>query len=624
MGSARATRRLRWTALAAGAASIAVPALSGSAGFAVAKGTTWSAARSASADVIVQARPGAEAAVAAAVRAAGGTVDRDLPVVHGFSAHVPASAVDALRARPDVRAVSENGTVRFASNIYDESTVASSYAKATGAPAAWTSGNHGEGVGIAVIDTGISPQNDFSGRLVHGPDLSGEGTIVDTYGHGTVMGGIVGGSGADSASNPGGAYAGVAPKSTLVAVKVAGRNGAADVSTMLQAMHWVSAYKDQFNIRVLNLSWGTTSTADPASDPINYAVERLWREGIVVVAAAGNSGPTAGTITKPADDPMILSVGAYNDGGNTNPADDTVPGWSSRGPTAQGVSKPDVVAPGRTLISTRSFGSQVEKENPKAHVPPSYIKGSGTSESAAVVSGVAALLLKAHPEWTPDQVKHALRSTASPISGVATTTQGKGRINYAAAVNADVSNAPVQTTNATGHGSIEASRGGTHVYADCAQNGNWTLVQGEMDVYCQPWNGASWTGASWTGASWTGASWTGASWTGASWTGASWTGASWTGASWTGGTWTGASWTGASWTGASWTGASWTGASWTGASWTGASWTGASWTGASWTSAEYGDEVFLTAFFGPRPKYGHHVNGEVSEPRRPDHAVSDE
>jgi serine protease AprX len=622
MTPARSTRRLRCLALGAGLASVLLPA-AGASGATMAKGTTWTARHTSSrlgattmSDVIVQARAGSEAAVAAAITAAGGVVDSELPVVNGFAAHVPAASVASLRAHAGVREVSENSTVRFAGNVYDDSTVASSYAKSAGAPAAWSAGNLGEGVGVAVIDTGVSPHNDFAGRLVHGPDLSGEGTYVDTYGHGTVMAGIVAGSGADSAGNAQGAYAGVAPKATLVSVKVAGRNGAADVSTMLQAMHWVAAYKSQFNIRVLNLSWGTDSTADPATDPINYAVERLWKQyGIVVVVAAGNSGPELGTITKPGDDPVVLTVGAYNDGGNTSTSDDAAPGWSSRGPTAQGLTKPDVVAPGRTLVSTRSLGSTVEKENPKARVSPTYIKGSGTSQSTAVVSGLAALILKAHPDWTPDQVKYALRSTASPIPGVGVNKQGKGRVSVADAIHADVSAAPVQPMHASGLGAIERSRGTAHVYADCQQDGTWTEVRGEMDVYCQPWNGASWTGASWTGASWTGASWTGASWTGASWTGGAWSGASWTGASWTG----------ASWTGASWTGASWTGASWTGASWTGASWTGASWTGASWTSAEYdeGEDVFLTAFFGTRPKADKHVNGERSEPRQVENAAGD-
>src|SRR5207249_6494784 len=139
----------------------------------------------------------------------------------------------------------------------DPDSVASVYAKAAGAPAAWTAGNTGAGIGVAVIDTGVSPMNDLSGRIVQGPDLSGEGTYIDTYGHGTVMAGIIGGDGADSAGNPSGSFTGVAPGATVVSVKTAGRSGAVDVSTVLQAMHWVSAYKDQFNIRVVNLSWGT-------------------------------------------------------------------------------------------------------------------------------------------------------------------------------------------------------------------------------------------------------------------------------------------------------------------------------------------------------------------------------
>src|SRR2546430_1059186 len=139
---------------------------------------------------------------------------------------------------------------------------------------AWAQTRLGGGVGVAVIGPGASPMTDLRGRVVSGPDLSGEGTLIDTYGHGTVMAGIIAGSGADSVNNKNGAYTGVAPHATVVAVKVAGRNGAVDVSTVLQAMHWVSAYQSQFNIRVLNLSYGTPSTQNPAVDPLNYAVDR--------------------------------------------------------------------------------------------------------------------------------------------------------------------------------------------------------------------------------------------------------------------------------------------------------------------------------------------------------------
>lgn len=547
--------------------------------------------------VIVGERDPGDASLERLVAKGGGRVGRQLPIVDGFAAEIPARLVPALGASPNLRSLSLDRTGRFEDVSWDETSVVSSGPKSTGATGLWAQGNYGAGVGIAVIDTGISPMNDLTAsgyRIVHGPDLSGENSLVDTYGHGTVMAGIIAGDGSDSRSNPGGAYMGLAPKAWLVSVKVAGANGATDVSTVLAAMHWVAAYRDEFNIRVVNLAWGTKGTQSYLRDPLNYGVERLWQLGITVVVSAGNSGPGQATITKPGDDPFVITAGAYDDKQNTDTGDDSVPPWSSRGPTAaDGLAKPDVVAPGRYVIATRSLGSSIEQEYPKALRGPSYIRGSGSSQAAAAVSGAAALLIRQKPHLSPAQVKYLLMSTARPIAGFEATAQGAGRIDVlAAASSLDEGYANLTTRPATGLGSLEASRGGVNVQTDCDGDGVSDVIRGEITVQCHAWDGASWTGASWTGASWTGASWTGASWTGASWTGASWTGASWTGASWTGGSWTGASWTsadftGASWTGASWTGASWTGASWTGGSWTGASWTGASWTGASWTGASW-------------------------------------
>jgi serine protease AprX len=548
--------------------------------------------------VIVSGRHGV-AATAEAVRRLGGTVQKPLDIVDGVAATVPGSRLGELSRDPAVGAVTADRRTQFEDFTYSDTTVASNFVKTARVGTTWSKGYLGSGIGVAVLDTGISEMPDFAGRLVHGPDLSGEGTLVDNYGHGTAMAGAVGGSGQDSASQKGGAYTGAAPKATLVAVKVAGRNGVADVSTVLAGMHWVSAYKDQFNIRVLNLSWGTASTQDPAVDPLNYAVERLWKQGIVVVVAAGNSGPNSGTITKPADDPLVITASAYDDKGNLDASDDALPAWSSRGPTAQGLTKPDLLVPGRTIVTARSYGSYVEVSNPKALVAPSYIKGSGTSQAAAVTSGLAALILAAHPDYTPDQVKQVLKSTAVPMPGKTANEQGAGRVNLNGAQTADPGPAASQVGSANGLGSIEASRAGNHVTTSC--NGTSTVIQGEMDVNCQAWNGSSWTGSSWTGSSWTGSSWTGSSWTGSSWTGSSWTGSSWTGSSWTGGTWNGSSWTGSSWTGSSWQGSSWQGSSWT----------GSSWQGSSWTTAEY--EEFQTAFWGNKPKKGKKVAGEPEE-----------
>jgi serine protease AprX len=548
--------------------------------------------------------------VADRVAAHGGAVTAELPFVHGVAALVRANELESLVAEPSVAAITADRAGKFSEYTYDESTTASNFTRTTQATAAWASGNLGQGVGVAVLDTGVSPMRDLDGRIVHGPDLSGEGTIIDSFGHGTVMAGIIAGNGADSADRVGGAYTGAAPAAHVVAVKVAGRNGVVDVSTMLQGMHWVAAYREQFNIRVLNLSWGVHSTQDTAIDPLNYAVQRLWDLGIVVVVAAGNDGSGTSTITKPADDPKVITVGALNDQGDDNPNNDGVTQFSSRGPTAAGLTKPDLVAPGRMIVSTRSFGSYISQTYPKAKVQPSYIRGSGTSQSAAVTSGVVALLLAARPELTPDGVKELLKNNAFPISNSTANVQGAGRLQLAAALSAVPVDAP-QTTTATGLGSIEASRGDHHVVALC--NDVETEIRGEIDVRCNQWDPATWTGVSWNGDAWTGVSWSGVSWNGVSWRGVSWSDATWDGVSWRGGTWTGVSWQGSSWTGASNPNSAWTGVSWSGSEWAGVSWAGVSWSHSEFTTGSY--DEFLTAFWGNKPPPGKRVAGEPYTPR---------
>ena len=220
--------------------------------------------------------------------------------------------------------------------------------------------------------------------------------------------------------------------------------------------------------------------------------------------------------------------------------------------------------------------ARVETQNPRSLIGSSYIKGSGTSEATAVVSGVAALLVAAHPGWTPDQVKYALTSTAVPIGGVARSIQGSGRIFGERAMAANVSSAPVSAMVSDASGSLQASRGtGPQVSVTC--NGATKVLNDETTSWCGTWTGTAWTGTAWTGTAWTGTAWTGTAWTGTAWTGTAWTGTAWTGTAWTG-----------------------------------TAWTGTAWTGTAWTGAEY-DTTFLSAFWGAHPKFGRHVNGEVSE-----------
>ena len=563
-------------------------------------------------DVVVSGASGAGELVRRAVAAVGGTSTKTLPIVDGVAASVPADRVDDLAHLPGVRAVTLDRAVQLAGSNWDDTTSASAYPWTSGAAQTWAANGRGSGqISVAVLDTGVSQVGDLAGRVLNGPDLSGEGrNDVDSYGHGTVMAGIVAGSGADSAPTP---RTGVAPGVNIISVKVSGANGSTDVSTMLAGMSWVGAFKDVYGIKVLNLSWGVPSTQDPRVDPLNYAVERLWTSGVVVVVSAGNSGPNPQTILKPGDDPLVLTVGAFDDKGDSITTNDSIPAWSSQGPTAQGLAKPDVVAPGRTLVATRAPGSTVERENPKALVGGSYIKGSGTSEAAAVVSGVAALLVSAHGDWTPDQVKYAITSTASPLAGVSRSLQGAGRVQTQLAMSANVSNAPTTSLQSDASGTLQGSRGSlAPVSVTCG--GATKVLNDETTSWCAPWLGTAWTGTAWTGTAWTGTAWTGTAWTGTAWTGTAWTGTAWTGTAWTG-----TAWTGTAWTGTAWTSSGWSGTAWTGTAWTGTAWTGTAWTGTAWTGAEYdADTTFLSAFWGAHPKWNKRLPGEVSE-NRPGH-----
>jgi serine protease AprX len=370
-------------------------------------------------------------------------------------------------------------------------------------------------------------------------NLSGENSCDDSYGHGTFMAGLIAGSGAAS----GGEYRGVAPGSQIVSVKIAGRDGSADVSKVLAAIQWVVSFKDQLGIRVLNLSLGTPSKADYRHDPLNFAVERAWRSGLVVVVSASNRGPDPRTISKPADDPLVLTVSAVDDRETPASSDDRVPLFSGRGPTADGRPKPDLAAPGGRVISLRSPGSFVEDHAPGGFPNPVYRRGSGTSMSAAITSGAAALVLQANPGWTPDRAKFAFLVTAAKVADRDPMAVGAGIVDvYAAARKAPTGLANQGVVLSDGVGSLDDSRAELRVSLNCSTTdelpgGQCASLHGEFtaaghDFQAAAFREGEWTGASWQDSQWGGASWQGTSWQGASWQGASWQGASWQGASW--------------------------------------------------------------------------------------------
>jgi serine protease AprX len=462
-----------------------------------------------SVSVIVREVNPATSAAERLVAAVGGSVTQELSIIGGFSAKVPAKSIGLLRSLPGyVRDVTISSKVHFEGFYGQNSGVASAiYPTVVGADKAWRSGWTGSGVGVAVIDTGINATGDLAGKVVHSEDWSGEGDGVDHYGHGTFLAGLIAGSGAAS----GGAVRGVAPDVNLISLKIAGKDGSADITHVMAALQWAVTFKDAYNIKVINLSLGTDSTQDYRIDPLNYAVERAWRAGITVVVSASNRGPNAGTISKPADDPFVVTVGAIADRTTTKTLDDVVPDFSGAGPTASnGLAKPDLAAPGGSVISTRAVGSTIDTDHPTARVGTAYFKGSGTSFASAITAGAAALALSRNPSLTPDQVKARLVDTARRGPVLDVNRIGSGVLDAYAATASDSTAAANQgLAESDGSGSLQASRGSlvdavqTGTVLDALGNPVPVLapVAGEFTAQMLPFDRVDYTG-DWTVSQW--------------------------------------------------------------------------------------------------------------------------
>ena len=437
----------------------------------------------------------------------------------------------------------------------------------------WASGYDGSGIDVAVIDTGMVPVQglDGAGKVVSGPDLSFESQSpelrnLDGYGHGTHMAGIIAGN--DGASGP---FRGVAPGARLIDMRVGTHDGAVDVSQVIAAIDWVVQHRNDpgFNIRVINLSYGTDGTQNPLVDPIAHAVENAWRAGIVVVTGGGNDGTDRPMLVNPAYNPYVLAVGAVDLKATASVSDDRIAPFSSRGSKSRYV---DVSAPGVSIAGLRNPGSVIDEAHPGAVVDERYFRGSGTSQASAVTSGAVALLLDARPNLRPDEVKALLKATATRIDNFGSRAQGAGRINVYKAARSSVPYGATQTwTASSGTGSLDQARGTQRVADDGVE------LVGEQDIMGQPWNAAKWAQLSRSGNAWTDGTWNGSVWTGDCWCSTTWAGTGWDSAEWTGSSWTGRAWIGRAWIGRAWIGRAWIGDEWTGRAWIGRAWIGRAW-----------------------------------------------
>jgi len=398
--------------------------------------------------VIVILKPAADAS--ADITRLGGNILRRLSLINGQAVELSNGQLKNLAASPAVQSIHVDRSMRAHLNRA---------AVTIGARAVQEDmGFDGAGVGVAIIDSGVTSWHDdltyygtnLSVRVVGGQRVAkfvdfvnGRTAPYDDNGHGTHIAGIIAGNGYDTR----GARAGVAPAAHLISLKVLNNQGAGYISNVIAALDWTVTNKAAFNIRVINLSVGAPITESYMTDPLTLATKRVVDKGILVVAAAGNLGrnklgePQYGGITSPGNAPWVFTVGASNTKGTVNRNDDTVADYSSRGPTAVNLgAKPDVIAPGTGIVSLSDPTSLFYQTKSaylltgtlKTAYKP-YLSLTGTSMAAPMVTGTAALMFQANPKLTPNLVKAIIEYTAQKYA-YDSLTQGAGFLNTRGAI----------------------------------------------------------------------------------------------------------------------------------------------------------------------------------------------
>lgn len=425
-------------------------------------------AKSGLSDAIVQVSGRLDAARRSKLLRIGATVEAEYPSIDAYRIKLPNRSLAALANLPWVRRISDNCTVQKSDVFTTTHTLAS---------AGWSSrsGNYGTGVNIAIVDSGIQEANDFNdsaekSRVLHhvdfaakSLDLLSELLLRDPCGHGTHVAGIAAGNGASSSgANAYATYRGQAPNANLIGVRVLERDGSGSVSNVLAGLEWVLRNRSTWNIRIVNLSLGHAAGESYSTDPLCLMVEKLWKNGIVVVCAAGNMGrlnetldsadseydnegwgTAYGSIQVPGNSPYAITVGAMKQTAGGSRSSDRIATYSSRGPSPfDYVLKPDLVAPGNQVISVGPRAGYLYNNYPGNFIPlVQYLKDptqllpgangyyvlSGTSMAAPVVSGTVAMMLNKAPWLNPDTIKARLMVSADRwnYGGAETSVKGE-------------------------------------------------------------------------------------------------------------------------------------------------------------------------------------------------------
>jgi serine protease AprX len=397
-----------------------------------------------------------------------------LDIINAHAISVDAGELEDLANSPDVESVTLDHPI---------SATLDNAAAAVNASAAWNAGISGSGIGIAVIDSGISAHPDLYGRVVYNEDFTGQGQNADQFGHGTHVAVVLAGSGSrSSGSGYTKTFRGMAYSAKLLNLRALDSAGVGTDSTVIAAIQRAVKLKSQYNIRVINLSLGRPVIQSYTKDPLCQAVESAWKAGIVVVVAAGNYGRDNnngiqgyGTITAPGNDPYVITVGAMKTMGTPGRGDDLLATYSSKGPTLYDhIVKPDIVAPGNLIHSgltpdkvstglfmtypTTQFSCTYYMTSCGTGMSQDYYLLSGTSMAAPMVSGAAADMIAANASLTPDQVKARLMKTAYKAFP-ASSTAVVGNVTYTSYYDAfsagagylDIQAALANTDTATGN-----------------------------------------------------------------------------------------------------------------------------------------------------------------------------
>src|SRR5438034_635329 len=344
-----------------------------------------------------------------------------LSLMDGAAGFANAAGIDAGGLAPTVARIHHDATVGPRPSVEPPvvappDQLSGTYPLVVNADRVWQQGTTGGGVTVAVLDSGVAADADLvqpANRILASVNFADQRLASDPGGHGTHIAGIIAGNG----SRSGGEVVGIAPQANIVDVRVLGSLGSGRISSVVRGIEWVLAHRAVYNIRVINLSFGARANLSYRADPMAAAVEIAWRRGLVVVAASGNGGPAGGTVDTPGIDPYAITVGATDDRGTLGRGDDLL-AWFSAWGSADSNAKPDLVAPGRRIVSIRVPGSALDTLFPDrivvARNGSTYFRLTGTSMATGVVSGAAALLLARRPDLSPDQVKALLVSTTQP------------------------------------------------------------------------------------------------------------------------------------------------------------------------------------------------------------------